>query len=72
MGSRALSRLPESDSLRYSSSACADTPSPERMGCSFERMASRTRMRMNQLVLRHTQQRAANARRPSPWAMPST
>ncbi|MDN0063998.1 hypothetical protein [Collinsella ihumii] len=72
MASRALSRPPESDSLRYGSSACADTPSPCRMGWSCERIASRTRMRMNQLVLRHAPQRAAGDLGLSPAAMPST
>lgn len=65
-------RLPENDSFRYSSSACADTPSPPRIGWSCERIASRALIRMNQLVLTHTPQRAARRARLSPAAIPST
>lgn len=64
-------RLPENDSFRYSSSAWAETPSPPRMGWSCERIASRTLIRMNQLVLTHTPQRAAGRARLSPAAIPS-
>ena len=64
--------LPENDSFRYSSSACADTPSPPRIGWSCERITSRALILMNQLVLTHTPQRAARRARLSPAAIPST
>lgn len=42
------------------------------MGWSCERIASRTLIRMNQLVLTHTPQRAARRAGLSPAAIPST